>query len=224
MHPYAVVEDFESALCEFTGFKRAVTTNSCTMALLLALNYKLTGNSEGAGLPTNLPLQDRQRVGIPKHTYVGVPMSIMHAGGRPTFRHDNDWQQLGYYPLLFQSGTSHVVDSARFFAKDMAQYFHRSDMVCVSFHWSKPLGIQQGGAILHNHPKPDAWLRRARFDGRTQGCPPARDFCHTIGWHCYMPPEMAAAGLVRLSFIPTYNLMEQETGYPDLSKMEIFNA
>jgi hypothetical protein len=35
-HPYDAVRNFEAALCKYTGARFAVTTNSCTMALLLA--------------------------------------------------------------------------------------------------------------------------------------------------------------------------------------------
>lgn len=37
MNPFQVVKDFERALCEYTGAPYAVTTTSCTMALLLAV-------------------------------------------------------------------------------------------------------------------------------------------------------------------------------------------
>jgi hypothetical protein len=62
-------------------------------------------------------------------------------------------------------------------------------MLCVSFHWSKTLGgVPQGGAILHDDEEADAWLRRARFDGRTEGVAPKDDTFTLIGWHCYMSP------------------------------------
>jgi dTDP-4-amino-4,6-dideoxygalactose transaminase len=95
-------------------------------------------------------------------------------------------------------------------------------MVCVSFHWSKTLGIQQGGAILHDDPEADAWLRRARFDGRTEGVSPKLDSFTQIGWHCYMSPEVAAEGLMRLSLLPKHNEPLPNDDYPDLSEMEIF--
>jgi len=69
MNPFQVVQDFEAALCEYTGAKYAVTTTSCTMAILLACKWF----SERTLIPN-------QTVTIPRFTYVGVPMSIMHAG------------------------------------------------------------------------------------------------------------------------------------------------
>ena len=95
-------------------------------------------------------------------------------------------------------------------------------MVCTSHHWSKTLGIQQGGCILHDDPEADAWLRRARFDGRTEGVAPKDDNITQVGWHCYMSPEVAAESLVRLHFLPKHNASLPNDDYPDLSQMEIF--
>ena len=97
-----------------------------------------------------------------------------------------------------------------------------------SFHWSKTLGVQQGGAILHDSPEADAWLRRARFDGRAEGAPPSQDtFPLQRAWHAYLSPETAAAGLVRLANLPRNNAplpwgLGTTSDYPDLSKLDIF--
>lgn len=216
---FKVVRDFEAALCEYTGAPFAVTATSCTMALLLAVAWHLRD------VPPGFPdFKLRSQIEIPKHTYVSVPMSVIHAGGRPTFR-DEDW--VGMYqlkPLL-------VWDCARRFTRGMYEFPSQKvgydgpangHMLCLSFHWSKILGIQQGGAILHDDPKADAWLRRARFDGRTEGVAPKDDHFGTIGWHAYMSPETAAAGLVRMSFLPDHISDLPNDDYPDLSKMEIF--
>lgn len=247
MNPHQVTRDFEKALCEYTGAPYAVATNSCTMALLLAAAWhiermpkRLVRGAYKADLhdigdpqmvvQQTLPM--RPEIEIPKRTYVSVPQSIIHAGGWPTFR-DQDWK--GWYNLA----PLPIVDSARWFSSNMYTHAYEAEcfgvgllgggapalnhfMVCVSFHWSKTLGIQQGGAILHDDPEADAWLRRARFDGRTEGIPPALDSFKQIGWHCYMSPEVAAEGLMRLSFLPERNAPLPNDDYPDLSTMEIF--
>lgn len=206
MNPFTVVRDFEQALCDYTGAKYAVTTTSCTTALLLALAYHFR----------EVPLRHRPWIGrplveIPKHTYVGVAMSILHAGARVAFREEH-WR--GTYQLK----PLDLWDSARRFHFGM----YGGGMECVSFHWNKILGIQQGGAILHSDPEADHWLRRARFDGRTEGMPPAQERFDQLGWHAYMAPETAAAGLVRLAALPTVNDDLPWDDYPDLSQMEIF--
>ena len=207
--PFEVVRQFERALCEYTGAPFAVTTTSCTDALKLAVAWHLQ-NDRGS-----FP---RQAIDIPKRTYVGVPMAIIHAGGRPTFR-DEKWS------ADYQLKPLPVWDSARWFTSGM--YNLSKQFVCVSFHWSKTLGIQQGGAILHDSPEADRWLRMARFDGRQEGVAPKDQKEWIIGHHCYMAPETAAAGLVRLANLPRHNAPlpwgpGTDSDYPDLSQMSIF--
>lgn len=228
---HGVTKDFEAALCEYTGAPYAVAVTSCTMALLLAVAYKIRNvpsvlsawqgvkKTLGAWRDASVPM-----VEIPKRTYVGVPMSIVHAGAWPQFR-DETW--LGSYRL----SPLPVYDSARYFEAEMF-YSPRpnvgtwggddSKMVCVSFHWSKVLGIQQGGAILHDDPDADEWLRMARFDGRKEGVAPREQKDWIIGWHCYMSPEVSAEGLMRLGLLARRNDPLPNDDYPDLSAMEIF--
>jgi dTDP-4-amino-4,6-dideoxygalactose transaminase len=221
--PHQVTRDFEAALCEYTGAPFAVTTTSCTMALLLAVAWHLRGDvmaGRGRGDWSSLP-----QIEIPKRTYVSVPMSIVHAGARPTFR-DESW--VGGYQLK----PLPVWDCARWFSSGMYRGEHPTrpwlkrdragQMVCVSFHWSKTLGLQQGGAILHDDQEADKWLRRARFDGRAEGVTPKDDVFTFAGWHCYMSPEVAALGLMRLSLLPKHNEPLPNDDYPDLSQMEVF--
>lgn len=216
---FKVVRDFEQALCDYTGARHAVTTNSCTMAILLACKYHLDRMRWLAMESDRLAYVNRIDVQVPKRTYVGVPMSVIHAGGRPVFT-DERWE--GQYQLR----PLPVIDSARWFSSGMYTSFQHN-MICVSFHWSKTLGIQQGGAILHDDDEADAWLRRARFDGRKEGVPPKEDYGLIIGHHCYMSPETAAAGLVRLNNLPKHNAPlpwgpGTNSDYPDLSTMECF--
>lgn len=217
--PYAVVRQFEAALCAYTGAPYCVTTNSCTMALLLAVAYHLrnmhmTDDGRGTG-EWRMP-----EIEIPKRTYVSVPMSIIHAGGRPTFR-DEPW--LGCYQLR----PLPVWDSARWLTSDMYRATALNhEMLCLSFHWTKTLGIQQGGAILLDDAVADSWLRAARFDGRIEGLTVAGQAAqlgfHMVGWHCYMSPEVAAAGLVRLRALPKHNEPLPNDDYPDLSQIALF--
>lgn len=198
--PYEVVRQFEAALCRYTGARYAVTVNSCTMALLIACAYAKQDSPE------------QKFIQIPRRTYVSVPMSIIHAGFEPIFR-DEDWT--GAYQLWPMP----IYDCARRFTSGM---YIRGQMQCVSFHWRKILGIQQGGAILHDNPHADEWLRRARFDGRREGKAPTDDHFDMIGWHAYMSPEIAAEGLIRLSFLPEKNADLPNDDYPDLSQMSVF--
>jgi hypothetical protein len=237
---FNVVHEFERALCDYTGAPHCVAVSSCTMALLLAMAWHLRKLPSGDQMVVwarerTLPEIDqwtqkhggRSEIEIPKRTYVSVPMSIIHAGGWPAFR-DEDWK--GAYRLH----PLPIWDSARRLRRGMYHWSTRwnppanedapalhGDMVCLSFHWSKILGIQQGGAILLTDPEADAWLRRARFDGRREGVAPKDDEI-LLGWHAYLSPESAAAGLVRMQFLPDDNEDLPNDDYPDLSKMEVF--
>ena len=153
-------------------------------------------------------------IDIPARTYISVPMSIMHAGCYPTFRTEQ-------WTGLYQLRPLPVWDCARRFTGGM---YRPGEFQCVSFHWSKILGIQQGGAILHDDARADTWLRRARFDGRSEGGAPADDTFQQVGWHCYMSPETAAQGLMRLSLLPEHNDDLPNDDYPDLSLMRIFTG
>lgn len=212
MNPHQVTQDFEAALCEYAGAPYAVAVNSCTSALLLACAWQL---QHGVAQPFSLP----------KRTYVSVPMSVIHAGGSIVFR-DAEWRgmyQLAPYP---------VWDSARWFESGIYgrlrklthQHPEMGDThVCVSFHASKTLGLEQGGAILHDDHEADAWYRRARFDGRTSGVAPKDDKFPQIGWHCYMNPSTAAQGILKLHSLPRHNDPLPNDDYPDLSKIAVFN-
>jgi len=198
-NPHQVTAEFEVALCEYTGAKYAVAVNSCTMALLLAVRWHVMSHCTDG-------------VNIPRRTYVSVPMSIIHAGEWPEFR-DEDW--VGSYELK----PLNVWDCARSFTSGM---YISGQMQCVSFHASKTLGLEQGGAILHDDDEADAWFRKARFDGRTEGVTPKDDHFDMIGWHCYMNPSTAAQGLLKLHSLPKHNQPLPNDDYPDLSQMEIF--
>jgi dTDP-4-amino-4,6-dideoxygalactose transaminase len=198
MNPHETTREFERALCEYTGAKYAVTTNSCTNALLIACAWH--EHTHGSCI-----------LNIPRYTYVSVPQSIMTAGHVVSFR-DEDW--LGEYQL----NPSPIWDSARRFTSGM---YRPGSMQCVSFHISKILGLDQGGAVLHDNDEADVWLRRARFDGRATDVEPKHD-TFTRGFHCYLSPTISAQGLWRLSFLPKDNPDLPNSDYPDLSKVPLF--
>lgn len=209
-----MTREFEAALCEYTGAKFAVTTNSCTMAITLALAWKLMYSGPYTTTDRGFSYIERPEVGMPRLSYVGVPIAIWNLCCQPIFR-DEDWR--GEYE--FGRHGWNVWDSARRFTSGM---FRPGAMQCLSFHVSKILGDSQGGAILHDDPEADAWLRRARFDGRTEGADPKTDQVQWPSWHCYLSPSTAAALLWKLSFLPKHNADLPRSDYPDLSTMQAF--
>jgi dTDP-4-amino-4,6-dideoxygalactose transaminase len=207
--PHQITRDFETALCQYTGARFAVTTTSCTQAILMALAWQ---RSIGRCFtPENLRYE-YEEIYMPRRSYVGVPASVLNAGYKVRFT-DDDWE--GEYQLQ----PLPVWDSARRFTSGM---YRPGQMQCVSFHWSKILGLSQGGAILHDNEEADSWLRRARFDGRTEGVDPKQDQVQYPSWHGYLSPEVAAHGLMKLSLLPKHNADLPRSDYPDLSTMEAF--
>lgn len=202
--PYEVTRRFEAALRAYTGAPYVVCLNSCTAALLLAVEWI------SARISTELwqsPL-----VEVPRHTYVSVPQAILRAGCFPTWR-DEEWR--GAYQLK----PLPVWDCARRFTSGM---YVAGQFQCVSFSASKILGAEQGGAILHDNAEADVWFRRMRFDGRTEGVDPMEDTFDLVGHHCLMLPSVAATLLVRLHHLPRHNEDLPVREYPDLSKHPAF--
>ena len=200
--PYQVTRQFEESLCEYTGAKYAVAVNSGTAALLLACQWHLEKDKGCSGV-----------IEIPKHTYVSVPCAIMIAGGRVGFR-DEKWSgeySLSPYP---------VWDSARRFTSGM---YRSCQFQCVSFAAAKILGVEQGGAILHDNEEADGWFRKMRFDGREEGVDPREQNFDLIGHHCILLPSIAAQLLLKLHHLPKHNEDLPEYDYPDLSKCVAFS-
>ena len=199
MSPFDVVRDFEQAFADYVGSRYAVATTSCTMALLLACAW--FKHKRGP-----------QVVSIPRHTYVGVGMSIVNAGHAVVFR-DESW--LGKYRLEPMP----IVDAARWLTSGIHV---PGDFTCFSCHWAKHLAISQGGLVATDDPEADNWMRRARFDGRREGVAPKDDIFDMIGWHAYMSPSTAAEGLTRLALLPKHNDPLPCDDYADLSQAPIF--
>ena len=187
-----VVDEFEKALAEYCGAPYAVAVDSCTNALFLAFRYRWSTDQSG-------------RVLIPAHTYVGVVQAAHNAGLEVEFI-DKEW--LGKYDF----GVWRIVDAARWLTSGV---YVPGTMTCLSFQATKHLPIGRGGAILTDDEDEADWLRRARFDGRSQdeNLFEQREFQE--GWHMYMTPPEAARGLWLLAGLPKHN-EPQEATYPDL--------
>lgn len=206
MNPYQVTKDLEAELCNYTDAKYAVCVNSCTAALLLAVKWLLDRHI------FEEDIYDQKPVEIPQRTYVSVPCAIKLAGASVRFR-DEAWR--GEYQLK----PLPVWDCARRFTSGM---YRAGEFQCVSFSTTKILGIEQGGAILHDNPEADGWFRRMRFDGRTEGVAAVDDTFREVGHHCIMLPSIAAQLLLKLYHLPQHNEDLPEVAYPDLSKFDVF--
>jgi|WetSurMetagenome_2_1015567.scaffolds.fasta_scaffold582633_1 dTDP-4-amino-4,6-dideoxygalactose transaminase len=198
--PFQVVKDFESAIAEYCGAPYAVSCTSCTMGLLLTLAF------------IKSRLRQQYTITLPCRTYVGVAASVKNAGFDLAFE-DFIWS--GEYMLH----PFPVWDSAR---RTTSGMYRKGQFQVLSLHWSKILGVQQGGVVLHDDPIADIWLRKARFDGRSEGVDPLNDEIQYPSWHAYMSPEIAAEALMRLSILPKHNADLPNSNYPDLSLQKAF--
>jgi len=196
-NPYKIVQMFEEEVAHYTGAPMAVSVDSCTNALFLCCVYL-----------------EVEEVILPKHTYLSVPMSILHAGGKVHFEDLKWWgmYQLKPYPIW---------DAAKRFTSGM---YISGTYMCLSFHIKKYIGIGKGGMILTDNQDAVGWFRRARYEGRDEKIYKEDDIT-MLGWNMYMTPQQAAHGLALMQNIPLHNpdLDEGEgTGYRDLTEFTVF--
>ena len=200
-NPFTIVNDFEKKVAEYSGAKYAVALDSCTNALFLCCKY----------LNVN-------KATIPACTYLSVPMSIIHSGGKVLFDKSaivNKWKglyQLKPYPIW---------DSAKRFTSDM---YIKGSFMCLSFHVKKLLPIGKGGMILCDDREAVNWFKQARYEGRSEK-PYHLDDIEFCGWNMYMTPEQASRGLTLMQNYP--KIVEDQIEnpmYKDLTTFKVFNS
>ena len=139
------VSNFEKAVAEFFGSPYAVATDCCTHGIELCLRM----------------LQPDKLV-IPAHTYLSIPMTAMKLGIPFIWKEDSNWAS--WYRL----GGTNVIDAATFWQKD--GYMPHTYM-CVSFQYKKHLSLGRGGVILTDNPKSAQLLGKMVYDGRSRDLP-----------------------------------------------------
>lgn len=209
------VEIFEDHLCQYTNFKFAVCTDSCTDALMISLESKrILGQ-----------ISKDTKFYVPKHTYLSVPMTLARNGWRFQFI-DNQWH--GSYSI-----GNFIIDAATDFRKDLGITWKDVEecAVCVSFQQKKRLNLDQGGVIFTNSEDISSLCRRLRHDGRD----PKRSHVDEVqndpeniilGWHAYMSPEKAARGILamnQIQLLPPY-VQHSWEDYPDVSTLKCFDG
>jgi dTDP-4-amino-4,6-dideoxygalactose transaminase len=204
---YKITEDFEKALCDYTGAPYAVTVDNQSNALFLAMMFEgVKGKS----------------ITIPSRTYPSVPCEIIHAGGKVKFKEVKGKTIKGAYQLE----PTNIWDSALRFTADM--YIPRTHM-CLSFTGPyKHFKLSKGGAILTDNLEAYHWFKRARYSGRRE-CSYHDDHFDMLGWNFYMMPELSARGLLMMNQFYNMdgtkkNMEDLELPYPDLSKYEIYKS
>ncbi len=198
-NPFKIVQMFEEDVAHYTNAPYAVTTTSCTDALFLSCMFY------------NVKDYD---VIIPKKTYLSVPQAIIHAGGNLKFE-NLDWQFPNY--SRYQLKPFPIWDCAKELQPNMYQH---GQAMCLSFHMRKPLNIGKGGCILTDNIEMVEWLKKARYEGRSEVFY-TQDNITSLGWNMYMEPEKAARGLSLLQQFPKDGMVQYED-YMDLTKFDLF--
>jgi dTDP-4-amino-4,6-dideoxygalactose transaminase len=188
------VELFEQRLCEYTGAPYAVVVDRCTNAILLSLEY------QG---------KKKQRITIPMHTYLSVPMTLIN-------HNYNVWFQFKEWVGHYQLGNTNIYDYAVQFEKNM---YISGQVQCVSFQQKKRLAIGKGGAILLDDEEMYKKLKRMRHDGRDSSIPVMHEKPEDIimGYHMYMSPDEAVKGLLLLNQLTSDYTLGTFKDYPNLS-------
>lgn len=188
-----VVDDFEEELASYCGAPYAVAVDSCTNAIFLSLVLEAQTRS-------HLVLT------LPAHTYSGVAQAAINAGWGLRWNYDVWKKQYAIPP-------TRVIDAALNLAPES---YEPGTLTCLSFHAAKQLTMGIGGAILLDSKKDNQWLRAARMDGRQQGTNSAEP--QLPGYHCFMPPDVAARGLWLLMALKGEAPAPcRHDDYPDLS-------
>jgi len=196
-NPYNIVKMFEEEVAEYTGAPFAVAVDSCTNALFLCCKYHKV-----------------IEVTIPKRTYLSVPMSIIHSGGEVVFE-DRDWS--GAYQLKPYL----IYDAAKRLTSEM---YIPGTAMCLSFHIKKTLSIGKGGMILTDDYKMVEWLKKARYEGRSE-VNYKEDNIDMLGWNMYMTPQQASHGLALMQNYPEHmEDLGENNGYKDLTTNTVFKA
>ena len=206
MNPHGITQQFEKALCDYTGAPYCVCVDNESNALFMALTYERVQGLE---------------ITIPSHTYPSVPCEIINAGGKVKFEPSEPYLK-GEYRLK----PTRVWDSALRFTTDM---YRPDQFQCLSFtgQW-KRLKTCKGGAILTDNHEAYLWFKRFRYSGRRE-CSyfdDNFDFA-SIGKNFYMPHILASIGLQMMAGFYNFDgspmiLEDIELPYPCLNKSKAY--
>jgi dTDP-4-amino-4,6-dideoxygalactose transaminase len=192
------VIEFERLIANFYNAPYAVAVDCCTHAIELCLRLTKPNN-----------------VTCPTHTYLSVPMTLKKLDINFEFD-DTKWNDFYFI------GNTNIVDAAVYWRRNG---YVPNTMMCLSFQFKKHLNLGRGGMILLDNYDDYVMLKKLRYDGREDDLPWAEQDIDTLGYHYYMTPETAQAGIFRfVSAEVTEPRKWSHQDYPDLSKMKVFNA
>jgi dTDP-4-amino-4,6-dideoxygalactose transaminase len=142
----SIVEDFENSIASYVGAKYAVSFNSATSAIFLALLNKNT------------------TINVPSMIPPVVVNAIITSGNRHRFVDDVEW--IGDSYILHKFSDYKIIDSAQKLQKN--QFIHEcddNDLMIFSFYPTKPVGSSDGGMIVSNDKNKINYLKELAFNG-----------------------------------------------------------
>ena len=192
---FNTVKEFEEKIAEFFGAPYAVAVDCCTHGIELCLRKN----------------KDKV-ISVPHRTYVSIPFLAEKLGINLAWK-DVEWKD--YYYL-----TNNIIDAAVLWKKDS---YIPGTFMCLSFQFQKHLSLGRGGMILTDNKKAYESLKKMSYDGRIQDVPWREQNITSMGYHYYMTPETAQAGLTKMpDAIKTKPRQWTTSDWPDLTKMEVF--
>jgi dTDP-4-amino-4,6-dideoxygalactose transaminase len=195
---FEIVDKFEKTIAHFYGAPYAVAVDSCTHAIELSLRV--------AGVKSAT---------CPAQTYISIPFTLHKLNISWAFE-DNKWQD--YYFL----GNTNIVDAAVYWKENS---YIPGTLMCLSFQFQKHLNLVRGGAILTDDYATYTTLKKMSYDGRLPGIPWKTQDIDMFGYHYYMTPETAQAGLDKINSVCNITpRIWSYQDYPYLPDMKVFKS
>lgn len=142
----SIVTKFEDTIANYVGAKYAVTFNSATSALFLALLNKNT------------------TITVPSMIPPVVLNAIITSGNKHNFIDDINWVGDSY--VLHDFGDYKIVDSAQKLEKNQFKNeCNPNDLMVFSFYPTKPVGSSDGGMIVSDDLEKIIHLREMALNG-----------------------------------------------------------
>ena len=141
-----IVNELEEKISDYVGAKYAISLNSATSALFLALQNK------------NITIE------IPSMIPPVVLNAIITSGNNYIFKDDIDWVGNSY--VLHDFGDYKIVDSAQKIVKNQfISECNDNDLMVFSFYPTKPVGSCDGGMIVTNDKEKYNHLKSLALNG-----------------------------------------------------------
>jgi len=191
---FNVVREFEAKIAKIFNAPYAVATDCCTHAIEACLIYKHC-----------------TEIKIPVHTYVSVPFLSNKLNISLTWT-DEKWKEMYHV-------ASNIYDAAALWKPGS---YIKNTLMCLSFQYTKPLGIGRGGCILTDNRRDYDALQKLCYDGRSPGISWFDQDIDSVGYHYYMCPDAAKTGIDKLSN-PIENRIPCWEDYIDCTTLTVFS-